>query len=88
MGFENLILDIPTIVEVIKKSMQRWSTVRVSRMIPSEIRQSDSLWRNPDRWKIVDRDGNNLDTQQGYGYKKPYTAQKIIDSMNGRKVNK
>ena len=88
MGLENLILVIPENVEVIKKSMLRWSTARVMRMSESEIRQSDSLWRNPERWKIVDRDGNTLDSQQGYGYKKPYAAQKIIDAMNGRNTNK
>lgn len=86
MGLENLVLNVPSNIEAISKSIARWSHARVIRMKPPEIKQSKSLWRNSDRWQIIDKDGNILNNAGGYGFKAPYTAQKFIDSMNRKEV--
>lgn len=50
----------------------------------SEITQKGNDFSG-NRWKIIDGDGELLDNAQGYGFKSPYNAQKVIDYMNGRK---
>ena len=84
MGLASLVLDIPSNVEIIKNSMMRWRKARVSRMKFSEITQKGNDFSG-NRWKIIDEDGGLLDNAQGYGFKSPYNAQKVIDYMKGRK---
>lgn len=83
MVLERLILEVPGNSEIIKNSVLKWRKARVLRMKFSEITQRGNNYSGS-RWKIIDENGKLLDNAQGYGFKSPYNAQKVIDYMNGR----
>lgn len=83
MGLEKLVLSTPNNIKVIENSMSRWESAKVRVMKYSEITQRGKNSSGGRRWKIVDGDGKLLDNAQGYGFKGPYNAQRVIDYMNG-----
>lgn len=83
MGLEKLVLSNPSNIKVIENSMARWESAKVRVMQCSEITHRGKNSSGGKRWKIVDGDGKLLDNAQGYGFKGPYNAQRVIDYMNG-----
>lgn len=83
MGLEKLVLSNPSNIKVIENSMARWESAKVRAMQCSEITHRGKNSSGGKRWKIVDGDGKLLDNAQGYGFKGPYNAQRVIDYMNG-----
>ena len=83
MGLEKFILSNPNNIKVIENSMARWGSAKVRVMKDSEITQRGKNSSGGRRWKIVDGDGKLLDNAQGYGFKEPNNAQRVIDYMKG-----
>ncbi|WP_285122368.1 hypothetical protein [Lactococcus petauri] len=83
MSLEKLVLSNPSNIKVIENSMARWESAKVRVMQCSEITHRGKNSSGGRRWKIVDGDGKLLDNAQGYGFKGPYNAQRVIDYMNG-----
>ena len=83
MGLEKLVLSNPSNIKVIENSMARWESAKVRVMQCSEITHRGKNSSGGKRWKIVDGNGKLLDNAQGYGFKGPYNAQRVIDYMNG-----
>lgn len=83
MGLEKFVLSNPNNIKVIENSMARWGSAKVRVMKDSEITQRGENSSGGRRWKIVDGDGKVLDNAQGYGFKGPYNAQRVIDYMKG-----
>ncbi|WP_285141449.1 hypothetical protein [Lactococcus petauri] len=83
MGLEKLVLSNPNNIKVVENSMARWESAKVRVMQCSEITHRGKNSSGGKRWKIVDGNGKLLDNAQGYGFKGPYNAQRVIDYMNG-----